>query len=210
MRTRTTATLAIAAATLTAIALTAAPAAADDTETFQARYAARYGSWIQETGGSPDSCRGQAPTLVVDEPSDFVKDNGLAPGEEAGAPEWLGVWRGTDGDDVIVVTVEPDHSGDTAWPYYDYLVDGGGGNDTVCVYSRGITQPGGTRQSGIWVSGGDGDDWMWGGNAADHGDNRRRPRGRSARLLIRSPRSPRSAKSPSTWKGLPRSPSPPP
>ena len=136
MRTRTTAALTIAAAALAAIALTAAPAAADDTDDPQIRYAARYGSWMQETGGSHDSATAK-PRRSSSTSRATSSRTTACTWRGGGDPAWLGVWRGTDLNDVIVVTVEPDHSGDTAWPYYDYLVDGGGGNDTICVYSRG-------------------------------------------------------------------------
>lgn len=157
MRTRTRAALAVAAATLAVIALTAPPGAADNTDDSQIRYAARFGSWLQgRLGAEATTCDSLTPTIVIDEPSDFS-----APAEEEPSGAWLSVARGTELNDVILVTVEPNHSGDTEHSYYDYLVDGGGGNDTVCVYSYGVTQPGVVEPTEIWVRGGAGDDWLW-------------------------------------------------
>lgn len=73
-----------------------------------------------------------------------------------------GTWllEGTDGDDVIHVTMDPD----VATPHN---INGGGGNDTICTFA--------SQNSQLWVDAGEGDDtifiggsslWHWRANMA--------------------------------------------
>ena len=147
MRTSKRAVLAGLAATavVVAVPLVATPGAAYSGDPITVQYDVRGAALAQQQVVDRTTCHG-LPATVLDDPSDLI----LSHEADGYLYDWSQYeWGGTDGDDVVVVTVPSD--------VVDRLyLFGGGGNDTICVYSDGDPVHD-TRT----VFGGPGNDWVW-------------------------------------------------
>lgn len=150
MRNRKSAVLTwlVAAATSVIVMTSAVPGAANPDDSQEIFRTASTEALRQQNAGGYGLgrlCNGRTPTAIL---TDLRQANGEAPVDEDnpdGGDTIAGpAWYGGPIDDVVIVDLD--------YPLWNRMVvDGGGGNDTICVYSEDVRS----------VQGGEGNDWIW-------------------------------------------------